>query len=414
MLKKKMIQVVFCDFCDFLWLRKAVGIAWLLCAGFCGAEPVGIDFFFEPGCHECERIEAEVFPELGRRFAERVVVQRHDIGIETNFIYLLQLEDALGYAGDERAYLMVEKQHVFGSRPDVEALCSVISNLLFDVGQASCLSVPDRPVPEKQAGSLSYFRETDSDPIRNRFSGFTLPAVLVAGLLDGLNPCAISTLVFFMSLLAVSKVRKRPLLVLGFSFCLASFLTYLALGFGLFRVLHLFSGFTVLRSVVEWGMSGILLVLAVLSFRDAVRFRKSEDGHDVTLQLSKGMKVRIHGVMRRGLGFRRIFLGGLVIGTAVTALESVCTGQVYVPTLVLILKNSSLSEGRAWVFLLGYNLMFIVPLVFTFGAVYWGLRAETLLRWSRKNVVFGKCLLGVFFILMIFLIHGAMFFDSFN
>ncbi len=239
---------------------------------------------------------------------------------------------------------------------------------------------------------------------KERINTFTLPAVITAGLIDGINPCAISTLVFFMSLLAVSKVRRRQLILLGVTYVLASFLTYLALGFGLFRVLHMFSGFTALRSAVEWGMIAILLVLAFLSFRDAIRFRKTGRADDVTLQLSTGMKQRIHGVMHHGLGSTSIFLGGLLIGTAVTALESVCTGQVYVPTLVLILKDSAFSESKAWVLLLLYNLMFILPLVTVFIAVYFGLKTEVLLAWSRKNVVLSKALLGVFFILMTLLI----------
>jgi len=245
-----------------------------------------------------------------------------------------------------------------------------------------------------------------------------------------------------MSLLAVSKVRNRQLLLLGGSFCIASFLTYLALGFGLLRVLHLFAGFKTVRASIEWGMVAVLVVLAVLSFRDALRFRKSRDAHDVTLQLSSGMKKRIHDVMRWGLkktpqnppqpaatppeegnpsarnhspllrrgagtaGWVSLMLGGLFIGAAVTALESVCTGQVYVPTLVLILKENTM-QVRAWALLLLYNALFIVPLVVVFIAVYRGLRTETLLDWSRKNVVVCKLCLGAFFVLMAVLILFA-------
>lgn len=77
--------------------------------------------------------------------------------------------------------------------------------------------------------------------------------------------------------------------------------------------------------------------------------------------------------------------------------------RFYVPTLVLILKNNSLAESRAWLYLIAYNLLFILPLILTFIAVYFGLRTETLLRWSRKNVVLSKTLLGIFFLLMTFL-----------
>lgn len=347
-------------------------------AGIVSAVEPRIEFFYEPGCRECEQIERDVLPQLEPRFE---IIYR-DIGVESNLLYLLRLEHQSGYEGGERAYLILNGQHAFGNPlNDPDAFFEKVGRLQ-DVPRASSLL---------RAGS---------DPVYSRFGEMTLPVVLLAGLLDGINPCAISTLVFFMSLLAVSKVRNRPLVLLGVSFCTASFLTYLALGFGLLRVLHLFPGFTVLRSAVEWGMTILMVVLSVLSFRDAVRFRRSGKGEDVTVQLPTGMKKRIHGVMRRGLGSGSLVFGGLMTGTAVTALESVCTGQVYVPTLVLILKNSAFSESRAWLYLLGYNLLFILPLVLVFTAVYFGLRTETLLKWSRRDVVFSKTLLGLFFLAM--------------
>jgi hypothetical protein len=354
----------------------------LLCGITWGAEPVHIDFFYEPGCHACERIETELLPELQKQFPGACRVQAHDIGVETNFLQFLQLEHELSYTNPERAYLVVNKQYIFGPSPSSEEFFALISNLQMQ--EAAC------PAPAAVSPDLA----------KKRFGGFTISAVAAAGLLDGINPCAISTLVFFMSLLAVSKVRSRKLILLGISFCLASFLTYLALGFGLFRVLHLFSGFTVLRSAVEKGMAVLLLIFAALSVRDALRFRKTGRSADVSLQLSSGIKKRIHGVMRRGLGSTSIFLGGLFIGTAVTALESVCTGQVYVPTLVFILKDSAFSESRAWLLLLLYNAMFVLPLATVFIAVYFGLQTEALLAWSRRNVVSVKLLTGLFFVLM--------------
>ena len=44
--------------------------------------------------------------------------------------------------------------------------------------------------------------------------------------------------------------------------------------------------------------------------------------------------------------------------------------------------------------------MFIVPLVTVFILTYFGLRTQTLLEWSKKNVVISKVLLGVFFLAM--------------
>jgi hypothetical protein len=48
--------------------------------------------------------------------------------------------------------------------------------------------------------------------------------------------------------------------------------------------------------------------------------------------------------------------------------------------------------------------MFILPLVAVFLLTYFGLRTETLLEWSRKEVVVSKTLLGLFFLAMATLI----------
>jgi cytochrome c biogenesis protein CcdA len=347
---------------------------WLLPTFVSAAQ---IEFFYEPGCEVCEQIEELILP----RLEPQLKIVRRDVGVESNLVYLLRMENQSGYAGQDRGYLALNGRQVFGNPlDDPEAFFSEVERWM-NVGQASSLSAP-----------------AECDPVRSRFEQMTLPVVLLAGLLDGINPCAISTLAFFMSLLAVSRVRNRQLLAVGVSFCVASFLTYLAIGFGLLRFLHLFSGLSFLRNTLERGLAALLLLLAFLSFRDALRFRKSGKGADVTLQLSAGMKQRIHSVMRSGLKSGHLILGGLLIGAGVTALESVCTGQVYVPTLVLILKNSALADSRALLYLLAYNLLFILPLVLVFIAVYSGLRSETLLRWSSRNVVFSKTLLGVFFI----------------
>ena len=68
---------------------------------------------------------------------------------------------------------------------------------------------------------------------------------------------------------------RRKLLLVGSIYCLACFLSYLALGFGLFRFLKLLSGFRYVQSGIEYFLILLLLVFAFLSFRDAWRFRRT-------------------------------------------------------------------------------------------------------------------------------------------
>ena len=63
-------------------------------------------------------------------------------------------------------------------------------------------------------------------------------AVAAAGLLDGVNPCAFTTLIFLLASLALAGRGRREVLAIGAFFSLAVFLTYLAIGLGFFAALR--------------------------------------------------------------------------------------------------------------------------------------------------------------------------------
>ena len=68
--------------------------------------------------------------------------------------------------------------------------------------------------------------------------------------------------------------------------------------------------------------------------------------------------------------------------------------------LVLVTKEGGATSGRAWSYLLLYNTMFIVPLVLVFVLTFLGMGTQTLLEWSKRNIVVSKVLLGLFFLAM--------------
>ncbi|MEI7881890.1 MAG: hypothetical protein WCI95_13600, partial [bacterium] len=236
--------------------------------------------------------------------------------------------------------------------------------------------------------------------LTSRIKQFTLAGILMAGLLDALNPCAMATIVFFMSLLSAAGVRGRGILMAGGAFAVGSFMTYTALGFGVLRVIHLFEGFHKVRMVANVVMAAILMLLAVLSLRDAFRYGASHKPSDISVKLPSRLMRWAHAVMKGGMGHKSVVVGGLVTGVVVTALESVCTGQIYIPTLVMLIKCGGGYSSRAIGYLLAYNLMFVLPLVILFILVYQGLKWQAVLEWSKRNVVVSKTLMGLFFITM--------------
>ena len=67
-------------------------------------------------------------------------------------------------------------------------------------------------------------------PSTNISSQWTFLTVLIAGLADGFNPCAFSIIIVLAGILAVGGRKRRARMLGGWSFCTASFLTYMAMG----------------------------------------------------------------------------------------------------------------------------------------------------------------------------------------
>ena len=309
-------------------------------------------------------------------------------------------QDRLGIDENEPVMMVLDYQHV------LNGFDAIRDGLFGEMDRAVEQRLGTRWLPPSPI-EVPKNRDAGLQAARTRVGAFTVTAVLLTGLADGINPCAIATLVFFMSVLTLAvkgegageRIRGGSLLLVGVVFCLASFVTYTVIGLGLLRVLHIATGFEALRSGIEILLAGTLCVLSILSFRDAWCFAETGEPGSVMLQLPEGIKRKIYRVVREGLKSRNLLFGSLTIGTLVTALESVCTGQVYVPTLALVAK-SGVGERRAWSLLLIYNAMFVTPLIVVLILTWCGLRTHALVDWSKKNVVLSKLLLGLVFAAM--------------
>ncbi len=234
---------------------------------------------------------------------------------------------------------------------------------------------------------------TAEDEIINRFHGFGLLTMAGAGLLDGINPCAFATIVFFISYMTLVGRKKKEMLIAGGAFTLAVFVTYLFLGLGTLSFMNYLNRFSGVATCVYLIAALLTFGLAGLSLYDAVKAKQGKT-KEVLLQLPLGLKQRIHKVIREQTRTSGVIIGAIVIGFVISALELVCTGQVYLPTLTFV---SGIDETRsiAIAYLLLYNLMFIVPLLVVFGCVYWGTTSEQLGGVLQRHLVTVKVAIGI-------------------
>jgi thiol-disulfide isomerase/thioredoxin len=240
--------------------------------------------------------------------------------------------------------------------------------------------------------------------IVERFKSFGVFAILLAGLLEGINPCALATLVFFISYLTMIGGKRKEIFMVGIGFSVSSFLTHLLLGVGILSFIQHFSFFPLFTRIVYLVTFAFSLFLGIFSLYDYIQLKKGRPAK-MTLQVPEYLKKKIHGIIRtraRELDSDqqkqsfRFLLVAIVIGAIVTLLQSTCTSQVYLPTLLFVTNIPSL-KGSAVFYLILYNLVYILPLVVIFGIAYWGVSSEQLSLLLQRRASTIKLVTCIFF-----------------
>jgi len=345
------------------------------------AAPVYVACFHSPGCSECDRVAYDL-SYLEQKYPNLEV---RSFDINTCAPLNEAMSERSGVPPEERLLtpaLFVGDEYLVGDEITVERLEAVIQTH----SQVGCIP-PWEGLEEESSEAINR--------IIQRFKSFSALAVLGAGLLDGVNPCAFTTIIFFVSYLAVMGRKGRDILLVGVSFTAAVFVTYLLVGVGVLGFVHSLGIVRTLSRVVYLATGVFCLVLAGFSLFDVYRIRQGRI-EDIALKLPERLQKRVHQAIREGRNVRNYVWAACVTGFLVSLLELACTGQVYLPTIIFV---SGVPELRvnALAYLVLYNLMFILPLVIIFVLVFYGTTSKQLTGFFRGNASSVKLLTALLF-----------------
>ncbi len=328
------------------------------------------DYYFDPGCRSCHKFLEEDVPRLSERLGVEIRLNRKDINQPSIYEELKTLLDLRGIAWDAVPVLVSSGAVLQGDKDILDNLEAVI--------KGDWVSEESEITPDKEIKG---------------FLGL-LFAVLFAGFLDGVNPCAFTTLIFLISALTVAGRSKREILSIGLFFSLAVYLTYFLVGAGFFSLIRAAGSFSLAARIIRWALILVLLIFGILSLVDYGRIRQGRPG-EIILQLPGAIKKRIHGTIRTRMRSAALIGSSLVLGFLISLFELGCTGQIYFPTLTYMIQRE---EGMAGWFLLGiYNLAFIVPLLAVFFSLYMGYGSERLTAAFRNKMGVIKILTALLF-----------------
>lgn len=409
-------------------MLKKLLVLTLAFVGFAGAsayaeqkQPLEAALFTAPWCGHCQRLKKEYLNEFKTLYKDTVKLVEYDVSqAGVNIIF----NDTLAEYNVESAgvpCLVVGESVLMGYPDEIKTGADAAIHKALDNNErtyfgtkayiAECKANIQNAAAEEEASceNNQIAPGVSKEETLNMFEQITFWAIIAAGLIDGINPCAFAVIVFFVSFLAVYKYDRKEVLLVGAAYCLAVFVAYIAIGLGLFNFLYAMSSFYYVMMIFKWLTIALCALFLLLSLYDFLIYQKTKDHNKILLQLPKSYKEYIHKVMRFFLRDKqkstfRLVLAALAVGFIVSLVEAVCTGQVYLPTIALILKEADAHFIRAILYLVLYNLMFIVPLVIILALSVMGYESKGFNDFLKKHLGLTKLALCLLFLGLLILL----------
>ncbi|MBS3096503.1 GAP family protein [Candidatus Woesearchaeota archaeon] len=226
-----------------------------------------------------------------------------------------------------------------------------------------------------------------------------LGTVVVTGLIDSINPCAIGVLILLISIM-ISFNTKKEMLFYGLVYILAVFATYILAGFGILYFLA--SVPLYISEYISISVGSLIIIAGLIEIKDFFWY-----GQGITLAIPPERAKQIHEMTKKLTLPGVIFLGIFVAGV-----ELPCTGAPYLAILLLLSQNFNFA---AFLMLVLYNIIFVMPMIVILLMVNFGVKIQKIKRWKQNNRAYMRLATGIILVflgwLLILIANGTITFN---
>lgn len=345
---------------------------WILSAAFSYAHDYIL--FYGNGCPHCAKVEEYIKEnQLTKKFdlqLKEIYFNRNNLTQLQEYLTKLQLDTAQISV----PFLVVNNEnecsYINGFTPIIDFFQKKIDMMVVlekedvecnaeNCAWLACESQTLEPsivsAPEHVAQSATSWENwaatTDSkvkkiSSERLKFLAIMMPAALS----DSINPCAFAVMLLLLSTILSRHQSRRKTLLSGAMFAFAVFVSYFAMWLGLFSALATSSNTHILKLVV-W----ILWILVWLAnLKDFFRYGKWFV-MEVPMSRRPKMQDLIHKVSSPW--------GAFVVGLLVSLFLLPCSSGPYFTILWYLSSQSKELHTRWYIYLLIYNMLFVLPMV---------------------------------------------------
>lgn len=206
-----------------------------------------------------------------------------------------------------------------------------------------------------------------------------IPLVAGTGFLDGIHPCAIAILIFFIAFLITLRKSFKNIFVLGLVYIFVIFLTYLTVGVGLMSGIVFLGQPHFFAKLGSW----LLIILGLINIKDFFFPRLP-----IHLQMPKISNPTITRYLEKAT------LPAVAVAAFLVGLCSIpCAGGIYAAVTSLLASKTTYFAG--FLYLILYNIMFVMPLLILLLVAVNPLTLAKIAEFRQKNERTEKLVMGL-------------------
>ncbi len=213
---------------------------------------------------------------------------------------------------------------------------------------------------------------------------FLFPLVSLSALIDSINPCAFSILLLTIAFLFSLDTSRSDLIKIGSAYISGIFLAYLLIGLGILGALHIFN------TPHFMGKLGAFILIAMGLINLLGQFIPR---FPIKLQIPGFAHNRMAELMKKS-SVSAVFFLGMLVGLC----EFPCTGGPYL--MVLGLLNDGASYVRGLLYLVWYNILFVLPLAAILFVASDKILLTKLQNWKRNNLNQTRLIGGIIMVVL--------------
>lgn len=206
-----------------------------------------------------------------------------------------------------------------------------------------------------------------------------LPLVLISSLLDSVHPCSFSILLITIAFLFGLQMTRKKILQLGGLYILGIFASYLLIGLGILKVLHLFN---TPHFMGKLG-AAILIIFGIINLLN--RFFPNMP---IKLKMPSITHKPMAALMEKTSAVAAFGLG-ILVGIC----QFPCMGGPYLMVIGLLHDQVTYMTGFWYLFL--YNIILIVPLALVLWVAADKMMVDKMQEWKLENLARVRLIAGI-------------------